>query len=177
MAVLGLGRTVLRRWRCWGSWPPGHAWEILDYVDPLSGRWTARARCVGCGRESGLAVGKTRHGIVFEQNPLATSLAMQGTTRGPAAAKIGFGPPGADRDGFVVRTPDGGDIVVRHVVVRHTFGFRRGVYCAWRPGSASRAAVSHDLPAVLARAAGRTITDPWLERTARQLEGELTARA
>ena len=178
MALVTPGRGVRRHWRCWWSWPPGHSWEILDYVDALSGRWAARARCVVCGRESGLAVGKTAHGVVFQHNPLATSLAMQGTARTvPAAAKIGFGPPGADREGFVVQTPDGAAVVVRHAAVRRALGIRRSVYCAWRPGSDDLAAVSRDLRAVLSRAAGSEVPDAWLEQTTRQLEDELTTRA
>jgi hypothetical protein len=178
VAVLALGRGGRRHWRCWWSFPPGHWWEILDYVDALSGRWAARARCAVCGRESGLTVGRARRGMVFEHNPLATSLAMQGTApTAPRAVRIGFGPPGADRGALSVRTPDGADVIVRRVVVRHALGFRRSVYCAWRAEGECLATISRDLRVVLARATRPAPTDTWLEQTTRQLADELTTSA
>jgi hypothetical protein len=170
-------RRVLDRWRCWWTWPVGHAWELVDYFDAVAGTWAARARCVRCAHETGLAIGTARSGAIFS-NPLGTALMSQSTPYAvPGSRRLGPAPATAQRSGFVVEAPERGEVAVRHVRVRYPFGIRRNVYCAWRPGDEGPAAVSTDLRVALARAVGRDFSDPWVERVARQLEDELTARA
>lgn len=178
MAALGRARLLLRRWRCFSSWPLGHAYELIPYVDPLSSRWAARARCAACGHECGLAIGERRSGVHFPSNPLASMLANQGTVRTvPASAKTDSGPPDPRAAGFVVVSPAGEEIGVRYVRVRFDLGLRRNVYCAWRVGALEKpAALSDDFGVAVARAAGGNPSDPWIERLARELAGEMTAR-
>jgi hypothetical protein len=167
-------RLLLRRWRCFWRWPVGHAYELIDYIDPLSGRWAARARCVACGRESGLAVGGRRSGVHYSGNPLASMLANQGAVRTvPASVRLGAGPPESSAAGFVVTAPDGCAITVRYVHVRFDLGLRRNVYCAWRAGAEGSAAIAQDFSVAVARAAGVEPSHPWVERLARELAGEM----
>jgi hypothetical protein len=166
-------RALLRRWRCFWHWPVGHAYELIDYVDPLSGRWAARARCVACGRETGLAVGDRRSGVHFSNNPLANMLTNQGAVRTvPASVKIGPGPPSPVASGLVVTAPDGGRIAVRYVQVRFYLGLRRSVYCAWRVGRENGTVVAPEFHLAVARAAGLNPSDPWVDRLARELAAE-----
>ena len=168
-----MARLALRRWRCWWQRPFGHVDELIDYVDPLSGRWAARTCCARCGRESGLAIGDARHGNVFPNNPLATMLSRQGVKRSvPPAERIGFGPP-AERSGVVeIRSPAGTPILVRGLRARFAFGRVRPVYIAAALDVSGLPVVAADLRQALALASGTT-DDQWLDRTARQLEAEL----
>jgi hypothetical protein len=178
MAALERSRALSRRWRCFWSWPPGHAYELIDYVDPLSGRWAARARCVVCAHQTGLAIGDRKSGVHFANNPLATMLASQGTLRTvPASTKIGTGPPDPRASGFVVSSPHGDEVAVRYVQVRFDVGLRRNVYCAWRLGEENSAVIARDLGVAVARAAGASPSDEWIERLTRQLAGELPSRS
>jgi hypothetical protein len=146
---------------------------MIDYVDPLSGRWAARICCARCGRETGLAVGDARHGNIFPNNPLATMLSRQGIKRSvPPAEKIGFGPP-AKRPGAVeIQSPAGVPIRVRALKARFAFGRIRTVYLAAALDASRLPTVSADLRRALALVSGPT-NEQWLERTARQLEAEL----
>jgi hypothetical protein len=165
--------VVLRRWRCWWQRPLGHVDELIEYVDPLSGRWAARTCCARCGRESGLAIGDARHGNVFPNNPLATMLSRQGVKRSVSPAeRIGFGPP-EERAGVVeIRSPAGTPILVRGLRARFAFGRVRPVYIAVTPDASGLPVVAADLRRALTLASG-TRDEQWLDRTARQLEAEL----
>lgn len=173
----GRSRGRARRWRCFWSWPPGHAYELLDYVDPLSGRWAARARCVVCGHETGLAIGDRESGRDVSGSPLVAMLAAQGTLRRvPASTRGGPGPPDPRASGLVVVSPEGEEVAVRYVRVRFDVGVRRNVYCAWRLGEDGPAVIARDFQGAVARAAGASPSDEWVERLARQLAGELPSR-
>jgi hypothetical protein len=169
---------IFGRWRCWWSWPLGHAWELVDYFDRVSGKWAARARCVRCGRETGLAIGTARAGAILASKSLGTGMMSQSTPYAvPGSRKLGPSPETLQPSGFVVDLPEIGKVAVRHVRVRHPLGIHRNVYCAWRAGEEGPAAVSTELPVALARAVGRSSAEEWVVNVARQLEDELTARA
>jgi hypothetical protein len=169
---------LFQRGRCWWSLPLGHPWELVDYFDQVSGKWAARARCVRCGHETGLAIGTARRGAVSTSKALGTGVLSQSTPYAvPGSKRLGPSPVTGERSGFVVPAPEEGDVVVRHVRVRYPFGIRRTVYCAWRSGDDGPAAVSTELPVALARAVGGSPADEWVLKVARELENELTARA
>ena len=160
------------RWRCWWSPPLGHLDEIVEYVDPVSGRWAARTCCARCGREGGLAVGEASHGNVYAGNPLATALARQGVKRSvPPAEKVGVGPPESGLGEIVVEAPDGQHLRVRKVRARVAFGRHKDMYVAYVAAARLPPASAH-LRAVLVRAAPAAPQE-WIESTARQLESEL----
>jgi hypothetical protein len=163
------------RFRCFWSPPLGHPYELLEYVDSLSGKWAARSRCVRCGHESGLAVGEAKHGDVFPGNPLATAMARQGVKRsGPPAATPGLAP---DRpSALTVRTPEGREIAVDHVRVQFLFGRGRTLYWAKPLDGAAPAILDPDLARALARAAGSDAEASWSQQTARSLADELPVR-
>lgn len=166
-------RGLVRRLRCFWRWPLGHAHELVGYVDPVSGRWAARARCIACGHESSLVVGNRRSGVHHANNPLADMLASQGTPRGaPADGKAHALPPGA-ASAFVVTPPDGGKIAVRCVRVRFDLGLRRTVYCAWPLAGEGATVIAPEFRAAVARAAGLSPAHPWVERLDRELGAEL----
>jgi len=168
--VAGVG---LRRWRCWWQPPFGHVDELIDYVEPLSGRWAARIRCARCGREKGVAIGQPRHGNVYPGNPLATMLSRQGVRRTfPPGQRLGLGPP-HDRPGAVeIESPDGTRVLVRSLAARLPLGRLRTVYLAVPVDGARPPVVSRDLGTALERVC-RGVDEQWLERTRRQLEAEL----
>jgi hypothetical protein len=170
-----LAGVSLRGWRCWWHPPFGHVDELIDYVEPLSGRWAARIRCARCGREKGLAIGLPRHGNVYPGNPLATMLSRQGVRRSfPPGKKIGVGPAG-DRPGAVeIETPDGTRVLVRSLAARLAFGRLRIVYLAVAVDGAPPPVVSRDLLTAHERVCGG-VNEQWLERMRRQLEAELPA--
>ena len=166
-------RALLRRLRCFWRWPVGHAYEVIDFVDPVSGRWAAWARCIACGRETGLAVGNRRTGAHYAGNPLASMLAANGTLRSVPASKASGAAPDRAASSVLLTAPDGAEIAVRYVRVRFDLGLRRRVYCAWRVGGDDPPAIAEDFGSAVARAAGLEPADPWVERLARELAGEL----
>ena len=156
----------------------GHAYELLDYVDPLSGRWAARARCVVCAHETGLAIGerKTRR-RAGEQPPRGDTRRSGHAPQGSRLDADGPGPPDPRASGFVVASPEGAEeVAVRYVRVRFDVGVRRNVFCAWRLGEEGPAVIARDFQGAVARAAGASPSDEWVERLARQLAGELPSR-
>lgn len=178
MAGLGRTRGLVKRSRCWWSWPLGHAWELVDYFDQVSGKWAARARCVRCAHETGLAIGTARGGPLLPSKALGTGLLSQSSPYAvPGSKRLGPSPGSARRSGFVVPVPDVGELVVRHVRVRYPLGIRRTVYCAWLADREGAAAVSTELPVALGAAVGCSPGDAWVLSLSRQLEDELTARA
>jgi len=168
-----LAGVTLRRWRCWWHPPFGHVDELLDYVEPLSGRWAARIRCARCGREKGLAIGQPRHGNVYPNNPLATMLSRQGVRRSlPPGKTLGVGPPSDRPGGIEIESPDGTRVLVRSLAARLALGRLRTVYLAVAVDGERPPAVSRDLRTALGRVCG-SADEQWLERMRRQLEAEL----
>jgi hypothetical protein len=164
---------LARRWRCWWHRPLGHVDEVIEYVDSLSGRWAARTRCARCGRETGLAVGKPKHGAVYPNQPLATMLSRQGVKVSvPPAEKLGFGPPPGRPGGMELDGPDGRGIYVRRIHARFALGRSRDVYLAVVLQAGAAPVVASDLRSALERAVGPGDTR-WLDRSAKQLEAEL----
>jgi hypothetical protein len=166
-----VARLRLARWRCWWSAPLGHADEVIDYVDALSGRWAARVQCARCGREAALAVRPSRFASVFPNIPLLAMLVRPGTERGvPVRVR---GPADARRRGasIEVTTPAGERIVVRRVRVHFALGRGRVVYVAAAGGRPP--SIAPDLGRALVGACGPAIADDWLKRTIRELEAEL----
>jgi hypothetical protein len=161
------------RWRCWWQPPFGHVDELIEYVDPLSGRWAARTRCARCARESGLAVGHAKHGAIFPNNPLATMLSRQGVKVSvPPSEKIGFGPPPGRPGGMEIEGPGGKSIYVRRVHARFALGRERDIYQAVLLERGASPIFDSNLRAALAKALGGA-DDVWLERATRELDAEL----
>lgn len=166
--------SLLRRWRCWWHRPLGHVDELIEYVDRLSGRWAARARCARCGREAGLAVGEAKHGTQFH-DPLATMLSRQGVKVSvPPAEKLGFGPPPGRPGGIEIDGPDGRGIYVRRVRARFALGRSRDVYLAVVLENSASPIFASNLRAALAQVLGPA-DEAWLDRATRQLDAELPA--
>jgi hypothetical protein len=167
--------SLVRRWRCWWHRPFGHVDELIEYVDSLSGRWAARARCARCRRETGLAVGEPRHGAVFPNQPLATMLSRQGVKVSvPPAEKLGFGPPPGRPGGIALDGPDGRGVYVRRVHARFALGRNRDVYLAVALEHGAVPVFASDLRVALGKAL-RAADPLWLDQSARQLETELPA--
>jgi hypothetical protein len=165
---------LLRRWRCWWERPLGHVDEMIEYVDPLSGRWAARIRCARCARETGLAVGYPQHGAVFPGNPLATMMSRQGFKRSaPPSEKFGAGPPSLRPGWIEVETPEAELISLRCVRARLALGRIRQVYLAVPFGSPALPEAAFELRTALAAAGGKSADAPWLDRVVAQLEPEL----
>jgi hypothetical protein len=161
----------LRGWRCWWQPPFGHVDELLDYVDALSGRWTARIRCVRCGRESAVTVGE-RGDLALPNNPM-TMLVPRQSGRSLPPRRAGLAPTRGH--GQVELTlPDGGQVAVRAVAAQLSLGRRRTLYLAAAGGR--HPVVSGNLRAALGRACPRA-DEAWLDRAARQLEAELPVRS
>jgi hypothetical protein len=165
-----VARLSLRSWRCWWQPPFGHVDELIDYVDALSGRWTARIRCARCGREASLRVGEHGHLSVHPKNPLTIMLPRQGGRSLPPRRREALTPSADGRGALLLELPDGRLVHVRAVEARLSLGRRRVMYLAGTTGS--RPFVSPDLKDALARACAGT-DDVWLDGTARQLEAEL----
>lgn len=164
------------RARCIWTPPLGHAYELIEYVDAVSGRWAARSRCVRCGAEQGLAVGEAKHGNVFPGNPLATSLSRQGVKRStPPAATRGYAPvrPSA----IVLHAPNGREVAVDRVRVRFLFGRVKSLYWAKALDAGGLATLEADLERALAQAAALPTDAAWLREVARGLEDELPVRS
>ena len=161
----------LRRWRCWWQPPFGHVDELLDYVDALSGRWSARIRCARCGRESAVTVGE-RGDLSLPNNPMAMLVPRQsGRSLPPRQAGLA---PTRGHGQVEVPLPDGQQVSVRAVAAQLSLGRRRTLYLAAVDGRPP--VVSGDLRAALGRACPRA-DEAWLNRTARELEAELPVRS
>jgi hypothetical protein len=166
-----VARLSLRSLRCWWQPPFGHVDELIDYVDVLSGRWTARIRCARCGREASLSVGEAGHLGVHPKNPLTMLLPRQGGRSLPPRRRAALTTPFADgRGALPLELPDGRLVHVRAVEARLSLGRRRVMYLAGASGA--RPFVSPDLRGALVRACAGA-DDAWLEGTTRQLEAEL----
>jgi hypothetical protein len=163
----------LRRWRCWWQPPFGHVDELLDYVDALSGRWTARIRCARCGRESALTIGDRGDLRLLPTNPLTMYVPRQGGRSLPPQKRPGLAPTRGHGQ-VELPLPDGGHVAVRAVAAQLSLGRRRTLYLAATEGRAP--VVSGDLRTALGRACPG-LDDAWLDRTARQLEAELPVRS
>jgi hypothetical protein len=161
---------TLRRWRCWWQPPFGHVDELIDYVDPLSGRWTARIRCARCGREARIRVGERGDIRVHPKNPMTLMVPRQGGRSLPARRRLALRPSAEGRGALELELPDGGRVHVRAVEARLSLGRRKVMYLAGASGD--RPFVSADLRSALARACSGADA-AWLEGTARQLEAEL----
>jgi hypothetical protein len=159
----------LRRWRCWWQPPFGHVDELIDYVDVLSGRWTARIRCARCGREAALSVGQQGH-RVHPKNPLTMMLPRQGGRSLPARRRGALTPSADGRGALPLELPDGRLVHVRAVEARLSLGRRKVMYLAGTSGA--HPFVSPDLKGALVHACAGA-DDAWLEGTTRQLEAEL----
>lgn len=162
LAVSGLLRSAI-------------AYELIEYVDAVSGRWAARLRCVCCGVEQGLAVGEAKHGASYPGNPLATALSRQGVKRSaPPAATRGNTPvrPSA----IVLHAPNGRDVAVDRVRVRYLLGRDRILFWTKPVDSGGLAVLHADLERALAQAAGVGVAAVWARETARSLEDELLVR-
>jgi hypothetical protein len=165
-----MARLSLRSWRCWWQPPFGHVDELIDYVDVLSGRWTARIRCARCGREAALTVGEHGQLSVQPKNPLTMMLPRQGGRSLPARRRLALSPSADGRGALPLELPDGRLVHVRAVEARLSLGRRRVMYLAGAAGT--RPFVSPALKDALARACAGA-DDAWLDGTARQLEAEL----
>jgi hypothetical protein len=165
-----VARLSFRRWRCWWQPPFGHVDELIDYVDVLSGRWTARIRCARCGREASLRVGGHGQLGVHPKNPLTMMLPRQGGRSLPPRRRGALAPSAEGRGALRLELPDGRLVHVRAVEARLSLGRRRVMYLAGTSGA--RPFVSPDLKSALTRACAGA-DDAWLEGTTRQLEAEL----
>jgi hypothetical protein len=163
----------LRRWRCWWQPPFGHVDELIDYIDVLSGRWTARTRCARCGRESALTVGERGDVGLLPTNPMTMLVPRQSGRSLPPPKRAGLAPSGGHGQ-VELALPEGGQVAVRAVAAQLSLRRRRIVYLAAADGR--HPVVSGDLRTALARACPG-IDEAWLERTARQLEAELPVRS
>ena len=162
------------RWRCFWSWPPGHAYEVIDYFDGVAGRWAAFSRCARCDRTRGLAVGAPAHGAVFAHNPMATGLSNQGTKRSaPPSASSTTGAPREEQECAEIPLGRGRRLYVRRASV--SFGLRRArpVYCAHIIGAGSLRSASPSLRRAVSRALSQPSTSPSVEDALHQLEHEL----
>ena len=167
-----MARLTLRRWRCWWQRPFGHVDELLDYVDALSGRWTARIRCARCGREAAIRVGDGPNPLVHPKNPLTMMLPRQGGRSLPPRKRLALSHSAAGRGALELDLPDGTRVYVRAVQARLFLGRQRTVYLAGIDDD--RPVVAHSLRSALARACAEA-DEAWLDGTARQLEAELPA--
>jgi hypothetical protein len=167
-----VARLTLRRWRCFWQRPFGHVDELLDYVDALSGRWTARIRCARCGRETGLRVGDGRNLRIHPRNPMTMMVPRQGGRSLPARKRLALTPSAAGRGALELDLPDGSRVHVRAVQARLFLRRQRTVYLAGVGDE--RPIVAQSLRSALARACAGA-DEAWLEGTARQLEAELPA--
>jgi hypothetical protein len=167
-----VARLSLRQWRCWWQRPFGHVDELLDYVDALSGRWTARIRCARCGRETGLRVGDGWNPRVHPRNPMTMMVPRQGGRSLPPRKRLALTPSAAGRGALELDLPDGTRVYVRALQARLFLGRRRTVYLAG--AGDDRPVVARDLKKALARACVGA-DEAWLDGTARQLEAELPA--
>jgi hypothetical protein len=167
-----VARLTLRRWRCWWQRPFGHVDELLDYVDALSGRWTARIRCARCGRETGLRVGEGWNLRIHPRNPMTMMVPRQSGRSLPARKRLALTPSAAGRGALELDLPDGTRVYVRALQARLFLGRRRTVYLAGVDND--RPVVGHNLRSALARACAGA-DEAWLDGTARQLEAELPA--
>jgi hypothetical protein len=167
-----VARLSLRRWRCWWERPFGHVDELLDYVDALSGRWTARIRCARCGRETGLRVGEGGNFRIHPRNPMTMLLPRQGGRSLPPCRRLALTPSAAGRGALELDLPDGTRVYVRAVQARLFLGRQRTLYLAGVGDE--RPVVAESLRSALARACGGA-DEAWLDGTARQLEAELPA--
>jgi hypothetical protein len=167
-----VARLSLRRWRCWWQRPFGHVDELLDYVDALSGRWTARIRCARCGRETGLRVGEGWNLRVHPRNPMTMMVPRQGGRSLPPPRRLALPPSAAGRGALELDLPDGTRVYVRAVHARLFLSRQQTVYLAGVGND--RPVVAQSLRTALARACAGA-DEAWLEGTARQLEAELPA--
>jgi hypothetical protein len=167
-----VARLSLRRWRCWWQAPYGHVDELTEYMDALSGRWTARIRCARCGRESRALIGHAGDRGVLARNPMTLLLPRQGGRSLPPRKSAAVGPQGNARGAVFLELPDGTRADIRAVQAHLPLGRRRIVYVAETAGAVPT--VSGELRTALARACPDA-QDDWLDRTARQLEAELPA--
>jgi hypothetical protein len=165
-----VARLTLRRWRCWWQPPFGHIDELIDYVDPLSNRWTARIRCARCGREAGILIGERGDLRVHPKNPMTLMVPRQGGRSLPPRKRLALTPSADGRGALELELPDGTRVHVRAVYARLSLGRRKVMYLAGSSGD--RPVVSDDLKSALARACAGA-DEAWLEGTARQLEAEL----
>ena len=163
----------LARWRCWWQPPFGHVDELIDYVDALSGRWTARIRCARCGRESALTVGERGDLGLLPKNPMTMLVPRQAGRSLPPPRRAGLTPTRGH--GVVeLELPDGARVAVRALAATLSFGRRRRIYLA--VSKDAHPVVSGDLRTALGRACPG-VDETWLDRTARQLEAELPVRS
>ena len=163
------------RMRCFWSWPPGHAWEVIDYYDGVAGRWAAFSRCVRCDRTRGLAVGGAVHGAVFAANPMATGMSFQGTKRSaPPSASSTTSAPREEQESAEIALGRGRRLYVRRA--RVSYGVRRGrpVYVAHIIGTDTLRFASPSLRAAVARAMRRSGRSGDVEDALQQLEHELS---
>jgi hypothetical protein len=165
--------TRLGPWRCWWSRPFGHADEIIDYVDALSGRWAARVHCARCGRDAALAVRPSRFAAVFPNVPLLAMLVRPGTERAVPIRLPGAADSRRQNAAIEVETPAGQRVSVRRLRARFAFGRRRDVYVAALAGQ--RRTIESELGRALAGASRPGVDAGCVERTTRQLEAELPA--
>ncbi len=157
---------------CWLSWPPGHAFEAVQAFDEVAGRWAAGVRCALCGTHRRLRIGD--HDPIAASSPL---LVLAGhvppTTEWIPPVRDRRSPAGRRPDGSVeVSLPDGGGtVLVRRV--RVVAGARAGhvLYRAERPGA--RPVLEAELRRAIARVAGASGSESWLDAVARELTPEL----
>ena len=109
------------------------------------------------------------HGTVFQNNPLATSLANQGTTRSQPASATALYPGMPAVEATRVKLPDGRTALVRRAEVR-TLLRRRQTYVVAIVGEQAPPTTSLDLAKALTRASGDR---DWAERSAAELADEL----
>jgi hypothetical protein len=162
----------LARWHCWWQPPFGHVDELIDYVDALSGRWTARIRCARCGRENAVTVGE-RGDLGLPNNPMTMLVPRQSGRSLPPLQRASLAPTRGHGQ-VELMLPHGGQVAVRAVAAQLSLGRRRTLYVAAADGR--HPVVSGDLRAALGRACPR-VDAAWLDRTARQLEAELPVRS
>ena len=113
-------------------------------------------------------MGGARHGVDFQNNQLATSLAMQGTTRSQPASATRRYPGMPPEQSLEVALPDGRTALVRRVEVR-TLGRTRRTYVVAIAGDDGLPSTSSDLAKALTRAAGGGADRSWAERKAAEL--------
>src|SRR3954447_19149106 len=160
----------MNRLACWLGWPPGHLYESVTYLDPVSARWRAYGRCLRCGRSRTLAIGVRKRAASFPGNPLAMLLAFGSR---PADEKLPV--EQVEPDGsVVVDVPTTGEkLEIRAALVAWGPWGGDTVYCARVLDRRGRHAASRDLRAAVARASRTRAETPWVEDLARQLEHEL----
>jgi hypothetical protein len=155
---------------CWLAWPPGHLYESVTYLDPVSSRWRAYGRCLRCGKSRALAIGERKRRASFPGNPLAMLLAFGSR---PADERLRVDPV-EPRGSVVIDVPSTGEkLEIRAALVAWGPWGGDTVYCARLLGRRGPRAASRDLRSAVARASRTRAHARWVDDLARQLEHEL----